>query len=145
MIDNTINLENSEKAVLVGLITPQQNETKANEYLDELAFLADTAGAVTQKRFLQRVDSPNSRTFVGKGKLEEIRQYIEDNGIGLAIFDDDLSSKQVVNLERELKVKHEPHPRHIRKARPDSQCQNPGRACPIPVSAPPTHSNVDPP
>ncbi|WP_289158164.1 GTPase HflX [uncultured Muribaculum sp.] len=105
MIDNTINLENSEKAVLVGLITPQQNETKANEYLDELAFLADTAGAVTQKRFLQRVDSPNSRTFVGKGKLEEIRQYIEDNGIGLAIFDDDLSSKQVVNLERELKVK----------------------------------------
>lgn len=105
MIDNTINLENSEKAVLVGLITPQQNETKANEYLDELAFLADTAGAVTEKRFLQRVDSPNSRTFVGKGKLEEIRQYIEDNGIGLAIFDDDLSSKQVVNLERELKVK----------------------------------------
>ena len=105
MIDNTKNLENSEKAVLVGLITPQQNETKANEYLDELAFLADTAGAVTQKRFLQRVDSPNSRTFVGKGKLEEIRQYIEDNGIGLAIFDDDLSSKQVVNLERELKVK----------------------------------------
>lgn len=105
MIDNTINLENSEKAVLVGLITPQQNETKANEYLDELAFLADTAGAETQKRFLQRVDSPNSRTFVGKGKLEEIRQYIEDNGIGLAIFDDDLSSKQVVNLERELKVK----------------------------------------
>ena len=105
MIDNTLNLENSEKAVLVGLITPQQNETKANEYLDELAFLADTAGAVTQKRFLQRVDSPNSRTFVGKGKLEEIRQYIEDNGIGLAIFDDDLSSKQVVNLERELKVK----------------------------------------
>ncbi len=105
MIDNTINLETSEKAVLVGLITPQQNETKANEYLDELAFLADTAGAVTEKRFLQRVDSPNSRTFVGKGKLEEIRQYIEDNGIGLAIFDDDLSSKQVVNLERELKVK----------------------------------------
>lgn len=105
MIDTTINLENSEKAVLVGLITPQQNETKANEYLDELAFLADTAGAVTQKRFLQRVDSPNSRTFVGKGKLEEIRQYVEDNGIGLAIFDDDLSSKQVLNLERELKVK----------------------------------------
>lgn len=105
MIDNTIKLENSEKAVLVGLITPQQNETKANEYLDELAFLADTAGAVTEKRFLQRVDSPNSRTFVGKGKLEEIRQYIEDNEIGLAIFDDDLSSKQVVNLERELKVK----------------------------------------
>jgi len=105
MIDATINLENSEKAVLVGLITPQQNETKANEYLDELAFLADTAGAVTQKRFLQRVDSPNSRTFVGKGKLEEIRQYVEDNGIGLAIFDDDLSSKQVLNLERELKVK----------------------------------------
>ena len=91
--------------MLVGLITPQQNEAKANEYLDELAFLADTAGAVTEKKFLQKLNGPDSRTFVGKGKLEEIRQYIEDNDIGMAIFDDDLTSKQVANVERELKVK----------------------------------------
>lgn len=95
MKENNISRETAEKAVLVGLITPQQNEVKANEYLDELAFLADTAGAATQKRFLQRVDYPNPRTFVGKGKLEEIKQYIEDNAIELVIFDDDLSSKQV--------------------------------------------------
>ena len=101
MIDN----EAPERAILVGLITPQQNELKANEYLDELAFLADTAGAMTVKKFLQRVDSPNSRTFVGKGKLEEIKQFIEENDIQMAIFDDDLSSKQVLNIERELQVK----------------------------------------
>ena len=101
-----INLDElAEKAVLVGLITPQQNEVKANEYLDELAFLADTAGAVTVKKFLQRCDGANPRTFVGKGKLEEIRQYVEDNEIGLVIFDDDLSTKQVSNIENELKVK----------------------------------------
>lgn len=105
MKENNISRETTEKAVLVGLITPQQNEVKANEYLDELAFLADTAGAATQKRFLQRVDYPNPRTFVGKGKLEEIKQYVEDNAIELVIFDDDLSSKQVANLERELQVK----------------------------------------
>ena len=101
-----INLDElAEKAVLVGLITPQQNEVKANEYLDELAFLADTAGAVTVKKFLQRCDGANPRTFVGKGKLEEIREYVEENEIGLVIFDDDLSTKQVSNIENELKVK----------------------------------------
>ena len=101
-----INLDElAEKAVLVGLITPQQNEVKANEYLDELAFLTDTAGAVTVKKFLQRCDGANPRTFVGKGKLEEIRQYVEENEIGLVIFDDDLSTKQVSNIENELKVK----------------------------------------
>lgn len=105
MKDLIIDKETSERAVLVGLITPQQNEAKANEYLDELAFLADTAGAVTEKKFLQKLNSPDSRTFVGKGKLEEIRQYVEDNDIGMAIFDDDLTSKQVANIERELKIK----------------------------------------
>lgn len=106
MIDEkTITEDISERAVLVGLITPTQNEAKANEYLAELAFLAETAGAKSEKRFLQRVDNPNPRTFVGKGKLEEIRQYIEDNAIDLAIFDDDLTSKQVQNIENELKVK----------------------------------------
>lgn len=106
MIDEkTITEDIGERAVLVGLITPTQNEAKANEYLAELAFLAETAGAKSEKRFLQRVDNPNPRTFVGKGKLEEIRQYIEDNAIDLAIFDDDLTSKQVQNIENELKVK----------------------------------------
>ncbi len=105
MIDNIITEELSEKAVLVGLITPQQNEMKANEYLDELAFLADTAGATVVKKFLQRIDQPNRATFVGTGKLQEIRQYVEDNEIGLVIFDDDLSSKQVSNIEKELKIK----------------------------------------
>lgn len=104
MIDEkTITEDIGERAVLVGLITPTQ--AKANEYLAELAFLAETAGAKSEKRFLQRVDNPNPRTFVGKGKLEEIRQYIEDNAIDLAIFDDDLTSKQVQNIENELKVK----------------------------------------
>lgn len=106
MIDEkTITEDIGERAVLVGLITPTQNEAKANEYLAELAFLAETAGAKSEKRFLQCVDNPNPRTFVGKGKLEEIRQYIEDNAIDLAIFDDDLTSKQVQNIENELKVK----------------------------------------
>ncbi len=105
MIDQILNEEVTERAILVGLITEQQNEAKANEYLNELAFLADTAGAETVKTFLQRLDYPNPRTFVGKGKLDEIREFIEDNDIGMAIFDDDLTSKQVLNIERELKVK----------------------------------------
>ena len=95
-----------ERAILVGLITPTQDEAKSEEYLDELAFLADTAGAEEVKRFTQRLDYPNPRTFVGKGKLEEIKKFIEDDGdIALAIFDDDLSTKQVLNIERELGVK----------------------------------------
>ena len=106
MIDNhIITEETSEKAVLVGLITPQQNEFKAKEYLDELDFLADTAGAVTVKKFLQRCDSPNPRTFVGKGKREEIARFVEDNEGGFVIFDDDLSTKQISNVEKELQVK----------------------------------------
>lgn len=103
--DHLITEGANEKAVLVGIITPTQGESKANEYLDELAFLADTAGADTVKKFLQRMDSPNSATFVGKGKLEEIKQYVEENEVGLVIFDDDLTSKQVANIEKELKVK----------------------------------------
>lgn len=94
-----------ERAVLVGLITPQQNEQKVRDYLDELAFLADTAGAVSVKCFVQRVDNANPRTFVGKGKLEEIREFVKDNDISMVIFDDDLTTKQVSNIERELQVK----------------------------------------
>ena len=105
MKDLIIQKEMNERAVLVGLITPQQPESKALEYLDELAFLADTAGAETIKVFTQKVDWPNPRTFVGKGKLEEIRAYVEENEIGMVIFDDDLSTKQVSNIERELGVK----------------------------------------
>lgn len=102
----TVATGNSERAILVGLITPRQDEAKSNEYLDELAFLADTAGADAVARFTQRLDYPNPRTFVGKGKLEEIHKFIEDDGdIAMAIFDDDLSTKQVLNIERELGVK----------------------------------------
>ena len=94
-----------EKAILVGLVTPQQDEVKSAEYLAELAFLADTAGAETVCTFTQRLDYPNPRTFVGKGKLDEIKNYIEERGdIDMAIFDD-LTSKQVLNIERELGVK----------------------------------------
>lgn len=94
-----------ERAITVGLITPEQNEAKSNEYLDELDFLADTAGAEVVARFTQKVAGPNSRTYVGTGKLEEIARYVEDNDISLVIFDDDLSAKQVANIEKELKVK----------------------------------------
>lgn len=103
--DNIINKEENERTVLVGLVTQKQSEIKVNEYLDELEFLAKTAGAEPEKRFIQKLDYPNPRTYVGTGKLEEIRQYVEENDIGLVIFDDDLSSKQVLNIEKELKVK----------------------------------------
>ena len=103
--DNIINKEENERTVLVGLVTQKQSEAKVNEYLDELEFLAKTAGAEPEKHFIQKLDYPNPRTYVGTGKLEEIRQYVEDHEIGLVIFDDDLSSKQVLNIEKELKVK----------------------------------------
>jgi len=103
--DNIINKEQNEKTVLVGLATRAQSEAKTEEYLDELAFLAETAGAEPVTRFTQKLDYPNPRTYVGTGKLDEIRQYVEENEIGLVIFDDELSSKQVANIEKELKVK----------------------------------------
>lgn len=100
----------AETAILVGLITQEQNEAKTNEYLDELEFLADTAGAVTIKRFTQKLGGPNMMSYVGKGKLEEIKQYIEnekenDRPVGMVIFDDELSAKQIRNIEKELQVK----------------------------------------
>ena len=99
-----------ETAVLVGLITPQQNERKTQEYLDELEFLATTAGAVTIKRFTQRMNGPSSVTYLGIGKLKEIRAYIEaeeeaEREVGMVIFDDELSAKQLRNIESELRVK----------------------------------------
>lgn len=101
----------TEDAILVGLITNRQSEEKTNEYLDELEFLADTAGVVTVKRFTQRLDGPSSVTYVGKGKLEEIKKYMDDYAdagnepIGMVIFDDELTAKQLKNIEAELKVK----------------------------------------
>ncbi|MFM7016372.1 MAG: GTPase HflX [Bacteroidota bacterium] len=90
----------TERVILIGLITRFQDAEKVNEYLDELAFLAETAGAVTINRFIQRMDQPDSRTFVGKGKLEEIVSYIKANDIQIAIFDDELSPSQLKNIER---------------------------------------------
>ena len=100
----------AETAVLVGLITREQDEARTKEYLDELEFLADTAGAVTVKRFTQKVGGPSQTTYVGSGKLQEIKEYIkmcEDAGepVGMVIFDDELSAKQIRNIEKELQVK----------------------------------------
>ncbi|SDF40752.1 GTP-binding protein HflX [Bacteroidales bacterium KHT7] len=100
----------AETAILVGLITQKQDERKTKEYLDELEFLADTAGAVTVKRFTQRCDGPSAVTYLGKGKLEEIRDYIKmeedaERPIGMVIFDDELSAKQIRNIEQVLQVK----------------------------------------
>ena len=99
-----------EKAILVGLITPRQNERRTKEYLDELEFLAETAGAQTVKRFTQRANGPSSVTYLGTGKLQEIRAYIvaeedAERDIDMVIFDDELSAKQLRNIEAELKVK----------------------------------------
>ena len=102
--------ETEETAILVGIITPQQNERKTTEYLDELEFLAETAGARTVKRFTQRLNGPSSVTYLGIGKLQEIRQWIEaeedaERYVSMVIFDDELSAKQLRNIEKELKVK----------------------------------------
>ena len=94
-----------ERAIFVSVITPNNTEEQVNEYLDELQFLAETAGAIGEKRFVQRVDRPNSKTYVGSGKLEEIKAYIVENEISLVIFDDELSPSQLRNLERELECR----------------------------------------
>jgi GTP-binding protein HflX len=95
----------NERAVLVGLIHRFQTETQLQEYLHELAFLAETAGAVTEKVFFQKLPKPDSRTFVGKGKLEEIRLYVQEKGIQLVIFDDELTGSQIINIEKAIGVK----------------------------------------
>ncbi|HMQ62363.1 MAG TPA: GTPase HflX, partial [Flavilitoribacter sp.] len=98
--------KSTEYAVLVGMIHASQSESQVQEYLDELEFLALTAGAESVKRFIQRLPHPDSRTFIGKGKLEEIAEYVEkDERINMVIFDDDLTGKQLSNLEEALKVK----------------------------------------
>ncbi len=94
-----------EKAVLVGLVTREQNEVLLDEYLDELAFLTETAGANPLKRFTQKLDRPDTKTFVGKGKLQEIVEYIKTQGVDLLIFDDELSPSQLRNIEKEANCK----------------------------------------
>ena len=110
MKEFVISTTEKETAILVGLITSTQNERKTNEYLDELEFLAQTAGAEVVKRFTQRIDHPHPVTYVGTGKLAEIAEYVEmlkdsDDEIGMVIFDDELSAKQLRNIEKELKIK----------------------------------------
>ena len=95
----------SEKAVLIGIITQQQDETKSEEYLDELEFLTSTAGGVAVKRFVQKMERPNPKTFLGTGKLDEVKTFIESNNIGTAIFDDELSPAQLRNIEKILDCK----------------------------------------
>ncbi|WP_082021996.1 GTPase HflX [Flavihumibacter sp. ZG627] len=94
-----------EKAVLVGVVQKDQNEQQVKEYLEELAFLAETAGAVTHRKFMQKLSHPDSKTFVGKGKLEEIKEYIIRHEINLVIFDDELTGSQILNIEKALGVK----------------------------------------
>lgn len=105
MIENPSKNKQPESAVLVGLVTKHQTETQLNEYLDELAFLALTAGAETKKRFFQKLDSPDVRTYVGSGKLQEIKEYVAEREIDLVIFDDDISPSQQRNIEKELRCK----------------------------------------
>ena len=106
MIEKKQHITQDEQAVLVGLVQKDQTEAQVNEYLDELAFLAETAGALTQKRFTQKMLHPDSKTFVGKGKLEEIKKYIQLKGnISIVIFDDELTGSQIINIEKELGTK----------------------------------------
>ncbi|MBR5643663.1 MAG: GTPase HflX [Salinivirgaceae bacterium] len=102
---NIIGQESAETAVLVGVITQEQDEAKVNEYLDELAFLADTAGAVTVNRFTQKMDKPNGATFLGSGKIKEVAEYVEQNNVSLVIFDDELTPTQLRNLENMFKAR----------------------------------------
>src|SRR6188768_2295498 len=105
MLDKKNSILKEEKAVLVGLIHKDQTETQVQEYLDELAFLAETAGAVTVKRFTQKLLHPDSKTFVGKGKLEEIKDYCQQKNVRVLIFDDELSGAQINNIEKATDVK----------------------------------------
>ncbi len=105
MLDKTKKIKQQERAVLVGLVHKNQTEQQLQEYLDELSFLAETAGAVAVKRFTQKLPHPDSRTFIGKGKLEEIRHYIQGRNIRIVIFDDELTGAQIHNIEKTLDVK----------------------------------------
>lgn len=105
MLDKNNKIQHEEKAVLVGLVHKEQTETQMKEYLLELAFLAETAGAVTVKTFMQKLPKPDSKTFVGKGKVQEIKEYVIAKGVSLVIFDDELTGSQIGNLSDEIGVK----------------------------------------
>lgn len=105
MADKLIDKKDPERAVLVGLATQEQSREKADEYLDELEFLVETAGGIAVQRFIQGIDRPNSRTYVGTGKLEEIRDYVKAEEIDLVVFDDELGGSQIRNIEAELACK----------------------------------------
>ena len=105
MIEKKNRIRHEEKAILVGLVYKEQTETQAQEYLDELAFLAETAGAIAVKKFIQKLPHPDSRTYIGKGKLQEIKNYIRGKDIRVIIFDDELSGAQINTIEKELDVK----------------------------------------
>jgi len=105
VLDKKNKIQNEEKAVLVGLVHHEQTETQVKEYLLELAFLAETAGAVTVKTFIQKLPHPDSKTFVGKGKLQEIKEYVIAKGINLIIFDDELTGSQIGNITDEIGIK----------------------------------------
>jgi GTP-binding protein HflX len=105
LIEKQHKIRKEEKAVLVGLIQKDVTPEQVREYLDELAFLAETAGAITIERFTQRLPHPDSRTFVGKGKLEEIKQYVASRDINVVIFDDELTGSQISNIEKEVKCR----------------------------------------
>jgi GTP-binding protein HflX len=105
MLDKKNIFQDKERAVLIGLVHKDQTEHQVNEYLDELAFLAETAGATAIKRFTQKLPHPDSRTFIGKGKLEEIKNYIADKNIRVVIFDDELSGAQINNIEKAIEAK----------------------------------------
>src|SRR5678816_1756109 len=105
MLDKRNKINKEERAVLVGVVQKDQTEEAAHEYLDELAFLAETAGAVSVKKFIQKLAHPDSKTYIGKGKLEEIRKYVEGRDIRILIFDDELSGAQISNIEKEVNIK----------------------------------------
>jgi len=105
MINPISTAKKQEKALLVGVLLPFQKEQEITDYLDELEFLTETAGAITLKRFIQKIDEPNPRTFIGSGKVQEIAAYIEDNDVDMVIFDDELTPTQLRNLEHEFKRK----------------------------------------
>jgi len=105
VIEKKNRIRHEEKAILVGLVYKEQTETQAQEYLDELAFLAETAGAIAVKKFIQKLPHPDSRTYIGKGKLQEIKNYIQGKDIRVIIFDDELSGAQINTIEKELDVK----------------------------------------
>ncbi len=104
MIERKQEIQQEERAVIVGVVQKGQTELQVTEYLDELAFLAETAGAITVKRFMQKLAHPDSKTFVGKGKLQEIKNYVQERGITLIIFDDELTGAQIMNIEKELGI-----------------------------------------